>query len=144
MSRAFPLLSFCFSCSCEERPWTCWGVSGLCHEAGPEAAAIVHSKRTDMSLSIREAQGRNGELVLHSTVGHKHAPCEWCEDIPAVRMVPFAKCSCLTEVSTPEHLAKADEICRQIDLGACEWFGDICSWQSECKELGCELCLALP
>lgn len=51
-----------------------------------------------MSLSVREARGRNEELVLHCTVGHKHAHVDG-EDSLAVTMVLFAKCSRLTEVS---------------------------------------------
>lgn len=59
----------------------------------------MHSKCTDMSLSIPEAQGKIGELVLHWTAGHEPVPCEWCGDIPAAGIGSFAKGSRLIEVS---------------------------------------------
>nr|XP_009920306.1 PREDICTED: lipid phosphate phosphatase-related protein type 5-like [Haliaeetus albicilla] len=51
-----------------------------------------------MSPSVREARGRNEDLVLHCSVGHKHAHVNDGEDSPAVTMVLFAKCSRLTEL----------------------------------------------
>lgn len=68
-------------------------------------SAVVHSNCADVSLSVREACGRNKELVLRCTAGCKHAHVNGDEDSLAGAMVLsaflalFAKRSRLTEVS---------------------------------------------
>lgn len=150
MSRASLLLRFCFSCSCEECHWPCWGIARLCHEALPEATAIMHSKCTDKEHlrgpgedwgACAALDCRPWACSMRMVWGHSS-----CWDGPLCQglTLDWSQRFSPSQGLFPEHLAKADEICREIDLRPCEWLGDICSWQNECTELGCELCQALP